>query len=145
MSFISKLFSKGATDLIDSTGKVIDNLSTSDQEKSQAKQQLTEVVLNSLNTLQEAQKEIILAEAGGNWLQRSWRPLVMLAFASIVIIGAFTTISYLSDTSPFWELLKLGMGGYVIGRTAEKISDNITKNADITFLKKKDRKDAIND
>ena len=26
----------------------------------------------------------------------------------------------------FWELLKIGIGGYVVGRSAEKIANNIT-------------------
>lgn len=41
----------------------------------------------------------------------------------------------------FWELLKLGLGGYVIGRSAEKIANSVTKNVDLPFLRKKDRKD----
>lgn len=34
----------------------------------------------------EAQKAIILAEARGGWLQRNWRPMMMVWFA--VLIGA---------------------------------------------------------
>ncbi len=49
----------------------------------------------------------------------------MLAFAAVVILGVFIDIPLLNNNSPFWELLQLGMGGYVIGRSAEKISSNI--------------------
>ena len=64
----------------------------------------------------------------------------MITFAILIVIGAFVDIPYLADSSPFWTLLKIGLGGYVIGRSAEKISDNVTKNADLSMLRKKDRK-----
>ena len=145
MSFLTNLFSKGAKELLDSGGKLIDGITTSDQEKLNAKAELSKIVLTSLNSLQNAQRDVILAESRGNWLQRSWRPLVMLLFASIVVIGAFTTIPYLTDNSPFWGLLKLGLGGYIIGRSTEKITDKVTTNMDLTFLRKKDRKDKIDE
>ncbi|MCG8410593.1 MAG: holin family protein, partial [Bacteroidales bacterium] len=84
MNFLSKIFSSGAKNIIDSSGKIIDNLATSDQEKLEAKNQLTSTVLTALTELQNAQRDIILAEAKGNWLQRSWRPIVMLSFTFVV-------------------------------------------------------------
>ena len=39
--------------------------------------------------LRRSQAAIIGAEAQGNWLQRSWRPLIMLVFAAIVLVGTF--------------------------------------------------------
>jgi hypothetical protein len=141
MSFLSKIFSKGAKDIIDSSGNIIDKISTSDQEKMNAKNELSSIVFDSLNTLQNAQKEIILSETKGNWLQRSWRPLVMLTFTALIVLGAFIEIPYLENNSRFWTLLEIGLGGYVIGRSVEKVSENVTKNSDISFLRKKDRKD----
>ena len=64
-------------------------------------------------------------EAQGNWLQRSWRPIIMLVFATIVLIGTFFDLPILSDTSRFWDLLEIGIGGYVIGRSAEKITGRL--------------------
>jgi len=71
------------------------------------------------------QTEIIVAEAKGNWIQRSWRPILMLAFGFIVIYVKFLaplfdlTIPELENE--FWNLLQIGIGGYVIGRTGEKM------------------------
>jgi len=71
------------------------------------------------------QTEIIVTEAKGNWLQRSWRPILMLAFGFIVIYVKF--LAPLFDLripeleNEFWNLLQLGIGGYVIGRTGEKM------------------------
>ena len=54
----------------------------------------------------------------------------MLAFGFIVIYVKF--LAPLFDLkipeleNEFWNLLQLGIGGYVVGRSAEKISKNIT-------------------
>jgi len=141
---LKKIFSSAGTELVNSVGGVLDNIFTSDEEKTVAKQKITEVVNNSLGRLMELQSEALQTEMKGNWLQRSWRPLVMLTFTAMIVIGAFLPIPYLETTSPFWSLLELGLGGYVIGRSVEKVSESVTKNVDLSFLKKKDRKDAIN-
>lgn len=143
MSILSNIFSKGAKELVDSASGLIDNLSTSDEEKGTLKNQLSALVFKTLSDLQAMQRDVLLAELGGNWLQRSWRPIVMLTFAALIVVGAFYTIPYLNDNSPFWELIKLGMGGYIVGRSVEKVADNVTKNIDLTSLRKKDRKDNI--
>jgi hypothetical protein len=141
---LSKIFQSGAEEVLNGVDRVLDTTITNEGEKLQAKEKLTEIVLSSLNKLQEMQKEIVMAETQGNWLQRSWRPIVMLTFTVIVVVGVFKPdLTYLADDSQFWGLLKLGLGGYVIGRTAEKVSGTVTKNVDIPFLRKKDRKDAM--
>lgn len=141
MSLLSKILSKGASDLIKSGGDVIDNIATNDEEKLKAKNELTNIVLGSLNNMQNAQRDVLLAESSGTWLQRSWRPIVMLTFTAMIVTGAFVEIPYLDNDSKFWILLEIGLGGYVIGRSVEKIANNVTKNADLTFIKRKERKD----
>mgnify|MGYP000355561794 CR=1 FL=1 len=73
----------------------------------------------------EAAAQIITAEATGeSWLQRNWRPLLMLLFGIIIannylVVPLFGTP--MADIPPdMWALLKLGVGGYVLGRSAEK-------------------------
>ena len=113
-------------------GKVIDNIFTNDEERQLAKNQLVQIIQQKELELQKMQTEIIVAEANGNWLQRSWRPILMLAFGFIVIYVKF--IAPLFDLkipileNEFWNLLQLGIGGYVIGRSAEKIADKVTIN-----------------
>ena len=142
MSILSGIFNNGAKEILDGANKVIDNVSTNDEEKMNAKNELTQIVLNSLNTMQNAQRDVILSETQGSWLQRSWRPILMLAFGFIVVYSYFLgpLIDEPVELSPeLFGLLKLGIGGYVIGRSVEKVSDRVTKNTDITFLRKKDR------
>jgi len=108
--------------VVNAVGKAIDRLSTDSTKKEQLKSQISSELLKYLDSLTEAQQKIITQEANGNFLQRSWRPIVMLTFTLIVVLGIFIDIPLLKDGSPFWNLLELGLGGYVIGRSAEKIT-----------------------
>ena len=77
-----------------------------------------------------AEASIVTAEAKGeSWLQRNWRPLTMLVFVSIItnnyVIApyaqALLEASVSLPTPPdLWALIKIGLGGYVVGRLAEK-------------------------
>ena len=72
-----------------------------------------------------AQAAIVSAEAGGaSWLQRNWRPITMLSFLGLVVADAFGMLAFrLADQA--WLLLQIGLGGYVVGRSVEKISPQI--------------------
>ena len=78
----------------------------------------------------QAQQSIIVAEAqSDSWIASNWRPLVMLMFAFIIFnnyilypyVSLFWDAAPLLDTPPeLWSLMKIGLGGYVVGRSAEK-------------------------
>ena len=118
----------GGTVLKDLLGG-LDKLFTSKEEKIKAESIIKEIIIQKQLELQQMQTDIIITEAKGNWIQRSWRPILMMAFGFIVIYVKFLA-PLLGLTIPeleieFWELLKIGIGGYVVGRSAEKISKNI--------------------
>ena len=71
--------------VVKEVGNVIDKLFTSEEERIKAKNEVFKVLQEQQLELQKLQTEVILAEANGNWLQRSWRPILMLAFGFIVI------------------------------------------------------------
>ncbi len=127
---MKKILNWFTTGVISEIGKVIDSLFTSEEERIKAKNEVFKVLQEQQMELQKLQTEIIVSEAKGNWLQRSWRPILMLAFGFIVIYVKFIAplfdlrIPELEDE--FWNLLQLGIGGYVVGRSVEKISKNIT-------------------
>ncbi len=78
----------------------------------------------------DAQKAIIVAEATGHsWLQRNWRPITMLVFVYIIahnyIIAPLFGLQELAIPPDMWSLLKIGLGGYVIGRSVEKVAPTI--------------------
>jgi len=126
MNKILNWFSSG---VIGEISKVIDNLFTTDEERLHAKNEMLKVLKEQQLQLQKLQTEVILAEANGNWLQRSWRPILMLAFGFIVIYVKFIAPLFSLPIPPledeFWNLLQLGIGGYVIGRSAEKIASKV--------------------
>lgn len=78
----------------------------------------------------EEQTKIILAEAQGSWIQRNWRPLLMMVIV-VIIANNYVFFPYaklffpnsvviLELPEPLWNLMNIGVGGYVVGRTAEK-------------------------
>jgi len=107
---------------------LIDNLTTTDEEKSVLKNELVKIqnsmtmkVLEFQSKLLESQTRLIEAEAKGqSWLQRNWRPITMITFLVLVCMDSFGVLAFrLSGQA--WTLLQIGLGGYVIGRSGEKI------------------------
>ena len=126
---MKKIFEFFSGSVIGEIGQVLDKLFTSEEERIQAKNQVFKILKEKELELRKMQTEVIVTEAQGNWLQRSWRPILMLAFGFIVIYVKF--IAPLFDLkipeleNEFWNLLQLGIGGYVIGRSAEKIAKDV--------------------
>ena len=123
---------------------LIDSLHTSEDEKLQAKAalltiqaDLTAKVLSYEATLAQEQASVIRAEAGGSWLSKSWRPIVMLVFTGLVVAYWFGwSAPNMTETAVLsvFGLIKIGLGGYVVGRSAEKIVPSV-----VTALKSKEQ------
>ena len=120
---------KPVTGNVSAVGEVIDRLTLPAREKKQLETELFRVITECERQRMEAQASVIVEEVRGNWLQRSWRPLVMLTFALIVLMGTFVSLPILSDTSRFWDLLEIGLGGYVVGRSGEKMVQVLTRKS----------------
>jgi hypothetical protein len=110
--------------------KLVDQLWTSDEERAEAKLKLLQMQENGELEKLAAAAGIIQAEAQSeHWLTANWRPLTMLVFTTI-IANNYIVYPYLSLFWPeapvlelpeqMFELLKLGIGGYVLGRSTEK-------------------------
>ena len=105
----------------DAVSELVERVTLPAREKKQLEADVMRLLLEREKELVQARTTLLQEEGKGNWLQRSWRTLVMLTFAAVILIGTFTNISILSDTSRFWDLLEIGLGGYVVGRSGEKI------------------------
>jgi hypothetical protein len=120
------------------TTELIDTLTTTKEEKLELKKQIMEVenqlqlkILEYEKQLLTARSDIIKSEATGrSWLQRNWRPITMLTFLILVIFDSFHIIPGFSLNKAAWGLLKIGLGGYVVGRSAEKIVPQVWKKGD---------------
>ena len=91
------------------------------------KAELEAQLLTIESKIKEAQANVIMAEANGqSWLQRSWRPITMLTFLVLVVLDSFGWLPF-RLAKEAWELLKIGLGGYVIGRSAETVAKTWNK------------------
>ncbi|CAA0228708.1 conserved hypothetical protein [Tenacibaculum maritimum] len=121
-------------------GNVIDNVITNDEERLKAKEAILTMLMEKGNEIDKFKADIIQAEAKGNFLQRSWRPILMLLFGFVVLYSKFIAPAFsLPNTEleqDFWNLLQLGIGGYVVGRSAEKIIKDVSRNVDFNIRKK---------
>lgn len=120
--------------LVSPVTDLIDQLHTSEEERLQVKARIFEMqthmadkVMEYETLLMQAQATVITAEAqGSSWLQRNWRPITMLTFLVLVVADTFGWTTFrLADEA--WTLLQIGLGGYVVGRSAEKIVPKITE------------------
>jgi hypothetical protein len=128
----------GVTDLISNIFKpaanLVDDLHTSDEERLNAKTKMLEVQAVAMQQVFDyetqaltARANIVNSEASSeNWIASSWRPITMLTFMVLAVgdsLGLLATP--LRDEA--WMLLQLGLGGYVVGRSGEKIAKTIKK------------------
>jgi predicted MFS family arabinose efflux permease len=123
---------------------LVDDLHTSQEEKDTLKIKLvtawtsmTEKILDYEAQIAKAKADIITAEARGrSWLQRNWRPMLMVTIVVIVAnnyvifpyLSLFTDkVKVLELPSQLFTLMSLGVGGYIAGRSGEKIAEKVAE------------------
>lgn len=120
------------TGLFEPLTKIVDEMHTSTEEKGQLRNalaamqhELTGKLIEYKVQIVEAQKAILVAEANGHsWLQRNWRPLTMLTMVAMVVADTMGWAeNRLSDGA--WLVIQIGLGGYVVGRSVEKIAPSV--------------------
>lgn len=88
----------------------------------------------------EVRGAAVQAEASGeSWLQRNWRPIMMLWFG--VLVGGYwfglTPPNMPESTvTALFDIVQIGIGGYVVGRSAEKITRTATGAGFMDRIKK---------
>lgn len=106
--------------------KVIDNKADGDKIKAKIQEQLLAGELKEL----EGAAKIIETEAKGGFLQRNWRPLMMLTFAGLMVAHWFGfTAPNIPESvqNSLLNIIMIGIGGYTVGRSAEKVADKWKK------------------
>jgi hypothetical protein len=75
--------------------------------------------------IEKAAASIINTEASSkHWLAANWRPITMLIFVGLIVARwtGFTAPGMTeAEYVAVYEIIKIGLGGYVVGRSAEKI------------------------
>jgi hypothetical protein len=113
------------TAALDVGGKLIDRLWPDPAQRDQAKLAMLELAQKGELAEFTGRAEIVKTEAASeNWLASSWRPILMLTFGALIVARWFGWAApNLSEAEylKLWSIVELGLGGYVIGRSAEKI------------------------
>ena len=111
--------------LIPVIGDVLDKVIPDPKAQADAKVKLMELAQKGEFAEMNAKADIIKAEAASeSWLAQSWRPILMLTFGALIVarwLGFAAPGISDEEIIKLWSIVELGLGGYVIGRTAEKI------------------------
>lgn len=127
-------------DLVKGARGIIDELHTSGEEKAEARRKVDELHLRATEQLLDYERarihesaETIRAESvSGGALARNWRPVVMLVFAGMMVahwLGLTPDSLSEAQVMKLMEIVQLGLGGYVIGRSAEKVLPAVVRAA----------------
>lgn len=110
-------------------GKVFDKVIPDPAQAAQAKLQLLEMAQKGELTELTAQADIVKTEASSeHWLTAVWRPITTLVFTALIVARWFGWAApnlHEEEYIKLWDIVQLGLGGYVIGRSAEKIVPTI--------------------
>jgi len=107
-------------------GVGIGGVATDLREAIKGKEITPDKLIDTYVRIMEIQSSVLQTEMQGNWLQRSWRPILMLMIM-LIILNNYILFPYFPQTllvlelpDHLWTLLELGVGGYVVGRSVEK-------------------------
>ena len=127
MGILNKIFSAGASSLVESVGGVVDNLVTSDEERKEAKRKLKELILNHEAKMEKNITDRWSADMNSDsWLSKNVRPLVLIFLVVCTMLMIFIDVGTISFTveEKWTDLLQLVLitviGAYFGGRTMEK-------------------------
>ena len=116
---------------LDLGGKLIDRLFPNQADKDAARLKLLELQQSGELAELNAQAGIVMAEAKSEgFLASSWRPILMLTFGALIVarwLGFAAPDLAEAEYMKLWDIVQLGLGGYVIGRSAEKVVPDIAK------------------
>lgn len=111
---------------------IIDKAVPDKDHANKLKSEIQNALINFDTKLLESQTAAIVAEAGGeSWMQRNWRPTTMLTFTGLIVAHwlGFTPENLPPEqVMSLLEIVKVGLGGYVLGRSAEKFAKNWKPN-----------------
>lgn len=134
---LTDILTGGLSGITDSVKGILDKFITDPEKKLEAMQHVNDLLHDTTVKVLEADKDlavqqasVIVAEAKSeSWIARNWRPVTMLTFVYIIAHNyIFATLFHLTVVPippDMWDLLKLGIGGYIAGRSVEKVADTI--------------------
>ena len=128
MSILTKMFSGGAADLIKSVGGVVDNLTTSKEEKLEAERKIKELVANYEVEMEKNITSRWEADLkSDSWLSKNVRPLTLIFLIVCTMLLIFIDAGAINFNvrDSYVDLLQIVLitviGAYFGGRSLEKV------------------------
>jgi len=128
MSILGKVFSAGAGKLVENVGGILDNLTTTKEEKLEAQAKIKDMIMSYEAEMQKQVTERWKMDMNSDsWLSKNIRPLVLVflvvATVLLIFIDAGTITFKVEDK--WTDLLQLVLitviGAYFGGRSLEKV------------------------
>ena len=124
---LGKLFAGGAGELVESVGGVLDNLTTSKEEKLEAKRKMKELIANHEAAMEKNITDRWNADMNSDsWLSKNVRPMVLIFLIVCTMLLIFIDAGTIAFTveEKWTDLLQLVLitviGAYFGGRSFEK-------------------------
>ena len=127
MNLLNKLFSGGTSKLVESVGGVLDNLTTTKDEKLEAKRKLKELILSHEAEMERNITDRWQADMNSDsWLSKNVRPMILIFLVVSTVLMIFIDAGTIQFTveEKWTDLLQLVLitviGAYFGGRSLEK-------------------------
>ncbi|MEJ8573109.1 3TM-type holin [Microbaculum marinum] len=115
--------------------EIVERVIPDPKERARIEAELKQAAADAEARMAEAQAAIITAEAQGSPLQRNWRPVFMVVCMGLLVWHAVAVpilaaalavpldevVGLKAVPEGLWTLLVVGMGGYIGGRSLEKV------------------------
>ena len=112
-------------------GKVLDKAIPDKDAREKAQAAALTQLMEHQHEIEQAAGQIIRTEAASShWLAANWRPLTMLTFTALIVARWFGFAApELSEAEylALWDIVEIGIGGYIVGRSAEKIVPTVAQ------------------
>ena len=128
MSILNKIFSTGATELIKGVGGIIDDLTTTEEEKLTAEEKIKDMILGYEGEMQRQVSERWKSDMNSDsWLSKNVRPVTLIFLIICTMLLIFIDAGFLNFDvkDSYVDLLQLVLitliGAYFGGRSLEKV------------------------
>ena len=128
MNVLSKILSSGAAELVKGVGGVLDNLTTSKEEKLEAERKVKDLIANyEIEMEKNITERWAMDMKSDSWLSKNIRPLVLIFLVVSTMLLVFIDAGVIAfEVKASWvDLLQLVLitviGAYFGGRSLEKV------------------------
>lgn len=121
-------------------GRVVNSYFPNPEDQLKAQQlqnELSMEIIRNSSQIEQAAAAVVKSEAESkHWITAAWRPITMLTFVTIIannyLLVPWLQVFGLPAVSlpippDMWTLLQIGLGGYIVGRSSEKVAEKVAE------------------